>query len=133
MPAKVYYDSDVKPDALRGKKIAVIGYGSQGHAHALNLRDSGLDVRVGLRRGKSWDTAENDRLKVLPVADAVHEADISMILVNDEFQAAVYQESIKDNLRPGNAIGFGHGFNIHFGQIVPPKDVDVLIVHPTGP
>src|SRR5437773_11373398 len=133
MPAKVYYDSDVKPDALRGKKIAVIGYGSQGHAHALNLRDSGLDVRVGLRRGKSWDAAEADGVRVLQVADAVHEADIVMILVNDEFQADVYQESIKDHLRPGNAIAFGHGFNIHFGQIVPPKDVDVFMVAPKGP
>ncbi len=133
MPAKVYYDTDAKPDALRNKKIAVIGYGSQGHAHALNLRDSGLDVRVGLRRGKSWDAAENDGLKVLQVSDAAHEADIVMILVNDEFQAAVYQESIKDHLRPGNAIAFGHGFNIHFGQIVPPKEVDVFMVAPKGP
>ena len=133
MPAKVYYDNDVKPDALRGKKIAVIGYGSQGHAHALNLRDSGLDVRVGLRRGKSWDAAENDGLKVLQVSDAVHEADIVMILVNDEFQADLYQESIKEHLRAGNAIAFGHGFNIHFGQIVPPKDVDVFMVAPKGP
>src|ERR671933_215553 len=106
MPAKVYYENDADLDLLRGRKIAVIGYGSQGHAHALNLRDSGMDVRVGLRRGKSWDAAENESLKVLPVADAVHEADITMVLVNDEFQAALYQESIKDNLQPGNALAF---------------------------
>ncbi len=133
MPAKVYYDNDADLGLLKGRKIAVIGYGSQGHAHALNLRDSGMDVRVGLRRGKSWDAAENDGLKVLSVADAVHEADITMVLVNDEFQSALYQESIKDNLRPGNALAFGHGFNIHFGQVVPPKEIDVFMVAPKGP
>jgi ketol-acid reductoisomerase len=133
MPAKVYYDADADLELLRGKKIAVIGYGSQGHAHALNLRDSGLDVRVGLRRGKSWEAATQDGLRVLPVADAALEADIVMVLVNDEFQAAVYQEHIQDSLKPGNAIAFGHGFNIHFGQIVPPADVDVFMVAPKGP
>jgi len=133
MPAKVYYESDADLSVLKGKKIAVIGYGSQGHAHALNLRDSGLDVRVGLRRGKSWDAAKRDGLPVLPVAEAVHEADVVMMLVNDEFQAALYQEQVKDNLKPGNALGFGHGFNIHFGQIVPPPDVDVFMVAPKGP
>ena len=92
MPAKVYYENDADINLLRSKKIAVIGYGSQGHAHALNLRDSGMDVRVGLRKGKSWDTAEKDGLTVLTVADAVAEADISMVLVNDEFQSALYQE-----------------------------------------
>ncbi|MGC8668215.1 MAG: ketol-acid reductoisomerase [Chthonomonadales bacterium] len=133
MPAKVYYESDADLSVLKGKKIAVIGYGSQGHAHALNLRDSGLDVRVGLRRGKSWEAAQRDGLPVLPVAEAVHEADVVMMLVNDEFQAALYQEAVKDNLKPGNALGFGHGFNIHFGQIVPPPDVDVFMVAPKGP
>src|SRR5438132_320992 len=133
MPAKVYYDSDANLDLLRGKRIAIIGYGSQGHAHALNLRDSGLDVRVGLRPGKSWDAAERDGLKVMPVADAVKDADITMILVNDEFQAALYQEQIQDNLKPGSAIAFGHGFNIHFGQIVPPKNIDVFMCAPKGP
>jgi ketol-acid reductoisomerase len=133
MPAKVYYENDADLNLIRNKKIAVIGYGSQGHAHALNLRDSGMDVRVGLRPGKSWDAAEKDGLKLLSVADAVHEADISMVLVNDEFQADLYRESIKDNLQPGNAIAFGHGFNIHFGQVVPPKDVDVFMVAPKGP
>jgi ketol-acid reductoisomerase len=133
MPAKVYYEDDADIGLLRGKKIAVIGYGSQGHAHALNLKESGMDVRVGLRQGKSWDAAESDGLKVLSVADAVKEADITMVLVNDEFQAQLYQESIKDNLSPGNALAFAHGFNIHFGQIVPPKDVDVFMAAPKGP
>jgi len=133
MPAKVYYDSDADLNVLRGKKIAVIGYGSQGHAHALNLRDSGLDVRAGLRPGKSWAAAEEDGLRVLPVAQAVREADITMILVNDELQAALYQEQIQDNLEPGSAIAFAHGFNIHFGQIVPPPHVDVFMVAPKGP
>jgi ketol-acid reductoisomerase len=133
MPAKVYYDNDADLELLRGKKIAVIGYGSQGHAHALNLRDSGLDVRVGLRPGKSWDKALDDGVKVMTVAEAAAEADIVMILVNDEFQAALYEEQIKENLQPGNAIAFGHGFNIHFGQIVPPKEVDVFMCAPKGP
>jgi ketol-acid reductoisomerase len=133
MAVKVYYEEDANLDLLRGKQIAVIGYGSQGHAHALNLRDSGLDVRVGLRPGKSWDTAESDGLKVLPVADAVREADITMILVNDEFQAQLYQDQIKDNLKPGSAIAFGHGFNIHFGQIVPANNIDVFMCAPKGP
>src|SRR5437016_12760718 len=133
MPVKVYYDQDADLGLLRGKKIAIIGYGSQGHAHALNLRDSGLDVRVGLRPGKSWDAAKGDALAVLPVAAACEEADIVMVLVNDEFQAAVYQESIKAHLKPGNALAFSHGFNIHFGQIVPPKDVDVFMCAPKGP
>ncbi len=133
MSVKVYYENDADLDILRSRKIAVIGYGSQGHAHALNLRDSGLDVRVGLRHGKSWDAAVNDGLRVLSVAEAAREADVVMILVNDEFQAALYNEQIRENLKPGNAIAFGHGFNIHFGQIVPPKDVDVFMVAPKGP
>ena len=133
MAAKVYYDSDVNQSVLHGRKIAVIGYGSQGHAHALNLRESGMDVRVGLRPGKSWDAAENDGLRVLTVPQASDEADIIMILVNDEFQAQLYDEHIKGALRPGKAIAFGHGFNIHFGQIVPPKDIDVFMVAPKGP
>src|ERR1700730_2417791 len=116
--ATLFYDAQADLARLTGRPIAIIGYGSQGHAHALNLRDSGLDVRVGLRRGKSWDAAEREGLKVLSVADAVHEADLTMVLVNDECQAALYQESIKDNLKPGNALLFSHGFNIHFGQIV---------------
>jgi ketol-acid reductoisomerase len=133
MPAKVYYESDASLDVLRGKTLAVIGYGSQGHAHAQNLRDSGLNVIVGLREGKSADKARGDGFEVFPVAEAARRGDVIMILVNDEFQAGLYQESIKDNLQPGNAIAFGHGFNIHFGQIVPAPEIDVFMVAPKGP
>jgi ketol-acid reductoisomerase len=133
MAAKVYYDTDADPTALKGKQVAVIGYGSQGHAHALNMKESGVDVIVGLRPGKSWDAAENDGHTVMTVADATRQADIIMILVNDEYQSALYKESIEPNLQPGNAIAFGHGFNIHFGQIVPPQNIDVFMVAPKGP
>src|SRR4028119_970818 len=133
MAVKVYYEADASTDVLKGKTLAVIGYGSQRHAHALNLRDSGMNVVVGLREGKSADKARQDGFEVLPVAEAAKRADVIMILVNDEFQAGLYQESIKDNLQPGNAIAFGHGFNIHFGQVVPPPDVDVFMVAPKGP
>ncbi len=133
MAAKVYYDADADPSALVGKKVAVIGYGSQGHAHALNLKESGVDVVVGLRPGKSWDAAESDGHVVLTVAEASKIADVIMILVNDEYQAALYKESIEPNLVAGNAIAFGHGFNIHFGQIVPPANVDVFMAAPKGP
>jgi ketol-acid reductoisomerase len=134
MSVKVYYDRDADIEALRNKKIAVIGYGSQGHAHSLNLKDSGLDVRVGLREGsKSWAKAEQAGLTVKTVAEAAREADIVMILINDEFQGDVYKESIAPNLKPGNALAFGHGFNIHFGQVIPPKDVDVFMIAPKGP
>ena len=133
MPARVYYDSDADLGVLRGKKIAVIGYGSQGHAHALNMKESGLDVIVGLRPGKSWNAAESDGHVVLTVAEAAKAADIIMILVNDEYQSKLYKESIEANLSPGNAIAFGHGFNIHFGQIVPPENIDVFMCAPKGP
>ena len=133
MAAKVYYDADADASALAGKKVAVIGYGSQGHAHALNLKESGVDVVVGLRPGKSWDAAESDGHVVLTVAEAAKIADVIMILVNDEYQAALYKESIEPNLAPGNAIAFGHGFNIHFGQIVPPANIDVFMAAPKGP
>jgi ketol-acid reductoisomerase len=134
MALKVYYESDADLANLKNKKIAVIGYGSQGHAHALNLKDSGMDVRVGLRPGsKSWAKAEEAGLKVLPVAEAAKEGDIVMILINDEVQADVYKESIAPNLKKGDSLVFAHGFNIHFGQIVPPKDVDVFLVAPKGP
>jgi ketol-acid reductoisomerase len=131
--AKVYYEQDANLDILRSKKIAVVGYGSQGHAHSLNLKESGFNVVVGLRRGKSWDAAEKDGLEVLTVAEASRVADIIMILVNDEFQSALFKSEIAPNLKEGNAIAFGHGFSIHFKQVVPPPDVDVFMCAPKGP
>jgi ketol-acid reductoisomerase len=131
--AKVYYEQDANLDILRTRKIAVIGYGSQGHAHALNLKESGFDVRVGLRKGKSWDKAVEDGVEVRSVADAVKEADVVMILVNDEFQSALFNSEIRPNLKEGSAIAFGHGFSIHFKQVVPPPDVDVFMCAPKGP
>jgi ketol-acid reductoisomerase len=132
--AKMYYESDCNLDYLKGKKVAVIGYGSQGHAHALNLHESGVDVIVGLYEGsKSWSKAEEAGLKVMVAADAAKAADIIMILVNDEKQAKLYKESIAAGLTTGKALVFAHGFNIHFGQIVPPSDVDVFMVAPKGP
>ena len=133
MAAKVYYEADADLATLRGKTVAIIGYGSQGHAHALNLKESGVEVIVGLRPGKSWDAATQDGHTVLSVSEASAKGDIIMILVNDEYQATVYKESIEPNLKPGNAIAFGHGFNIHFGQIVPPADIDVFMCAPKGP
>lgn len=132
--AKVYYEQDVDKDILVGKKIAVIGYGSQGHAHALNLKESGYDVIVGLRpESVSWQEAESQGLKVTPPNEAAAAADLVMILVPDEKQREVYYQDIADNLVPGNALLFAHGFNIHFGQIVPSPDIDVLMVAPKGP
>ena len=134
MAATVYYDTDADLGFLEGKKLAVIGYGSQGHAHALNLRDSGLDVRVGLRKGsKRWAQAEEAGLTVKSVEDAAKEADVVMILINDEVQGDVYKESIAPYLEPGNALAFGHGFNIHFGQIPLKDGVDVFMTAPKGP
>ena len=131
--AKVFYDKDVNQGLLEGKKIAIIGYGSQGHAHAQNLRDSGHDVIIGLREGKSFDRAKEDGFDVKSVADATKEADIVMVLLPDELQAAVYENEIEENLEEGNALVFAHGFNIHYGQIVPPENVDVFLVAPKGP
>lgn len=132
--AVMYYEKDCDRNLLKGKKITVVGYGSQGHAHALNLKDSGFEVTVGLYEGsKSWEKAEKAGLAVKTTAEAVKGADIVMILVNDEKQAALYHRDIAPNLRPGMALAFGHGFNIHFGQIVPPKDIDVIMVAPKGP
>ena len=132
--AKMYYEKDCDLSYLKGKKIAIIGYGSQGHAHALNLKESGCDVCVGLRPGsKNWEKAENAGLKVMSVPETVKWADIITILVNDESQAALYYSDIAPNLEAGNALMFAHGFNIHFGCIVPPKDVDVTMIAPKGP
>ena len=131
---KMYYEKDCNLDVLNGKTIAVIGYGSQGHAHALNLRDSGCKVIVGLRKGgKSWPVAEKDGFDVYPIAEAAKKADIIMILINDEVQAAVYKSEIAPNLEPGNAIAFAHGFNIRYKQIVAPEGVDVFMAAPKGP
>ncbi|WAH38184.1 ketol-acid reductoisomerase [Alicyclobacillus dauci] len=131
--AKVYYDADISLQPLSNKKIAVIGYGSQGHAHALNLRDSGFDVVVGLRPGSSWERAVEDGFMVLPVGEAVEEADVIMILLPDERQVAVYEQEIRPYLNSSKALVFAHGFNIHFTQIEPPSDVDVFMVAPKGP
>lgn len=132
--SRLYYDEDVKGDFLRDKKIAIIGYGSQGHAHALNLRDSGADVVVGLLDGsRSRQKAEAEGLKVTGVAEATAGADIVMILIPDEKQARAYKEDIGPNLKAGAALAFAHGFNIHFSQIVPPDNVDVFMVAPKGP
>lgn len=131
--ARMYYDQDADLGLLDGKTIAVIGYGSQGHAHALNMKESGLNVIVGLRPGKSWDAATKDGFEPRSVADAAKEADVIMLLANDELQAELYESQIKPNLSPGNAIAFAHGFNIHFGQIVAPDDIDVFMVAPKGP
>jgi ketol-acid reductoisomerase len=132
--ATLYYQKDCNPKALEGKTIAIIGYGSQGHAHALNLKDSGYKVIIGLYEGsKSWPTAEAAGFAVYPSAEATRLADIVMILVNDEKQAALYKEHIAPNLQPGNSLVFSHGFNIHYGQIIPPADVDVWMVAPKGP
>ena len=132
--AKMYYAKDCDINYLNGKKIAIIGYGSQGHAHALNLKDSGCDVCVGLRAGsKNWKNAEEAGLKVMTIPEAAKWGDIVMILVNDEVQADVYKRDIAPNLEAGNMLMFAHGFNIHFKQIVPPADVDVTMIAPKGP
>ena len=132
--AKMYYEKDCDINYLDGKKITIIGYGSQGHAHAMNLKDSGCDVCVGLREGsKNWANAEKAGLKVMTVPEAAKWGDIVMILINDEVQADVYKKDIAPNLVPGNMLMFAHGFNIHFKQIVPPAGVDVSMIAPKGP
>jgi ketol-acid reductoisomerase len=132
--AKLYYDNDANLDLLEGKKIAVLGYGSQGHAHALNLQESGADVRVGLYEGsKSWAKAEADGLTVKETAAACAEADVIMVLVPDTVQGQVYREAIAPHLTAGKTLMFGHGFNIRFGQIIPPADVDVSMIAPKAP
>lgn len=129
----MYYEKDVNRQVLEGKTIAVIGYGSQGHSQAQNLRDSGFKVIIGLRPGRSWNQAEQDGFQVFPVAEAVAQADLVQILLPDETQGKVYKEDIEPNLKKGAALFFSHGFNIHFGQIKPPADVDVVMVAPKGP
>jgi ketol-acid reductoisomerase len=132
--ARMYYDADANLDALAGKTVAIIGYGSQGHAHALNLKDSGVNVIVGLYPGsKSTAKAEAAGLAVKSVADAAAAADLIMILLPDEVQKTIYKDEIEPNLKAGNALAFAHGFNIHFGQVVPPADVDVIMIAPKGP
>ncbi|MGZ4636604.1 ketol-acid reductoisomerase, partial [Oryzihumus sp.] len=132
--AEMFYDDDADLSVIQGRKVAVIGYGSQGHAHALNLRDSGVDVRVGLAEGsRSKAKAEAEGLRVLPVAEAVQEADLIVILTPDQVQRKVYAESIEPHLKDGAALFFGHGFNIRFGYITAPESVDVAMVAPKGP
>ena len=132
--ANIYYQQDCNLAKLNGKTVAIIGYGSQGHAHALNLKDSGVNVIVGLYEGsKSWAKAEAQGLKVMTAKDAAAAADLIMILINDEKQAKLYKESIEPNLTEGKTLAFAHGFNIHFGCIKPPKNVNVIMVAPKGP
>jgi len=132
--AKIFYESDTDISLLNGKTVAVIGYGSQGHAHALNLKESGVNVVVGLYEGsKSWKQAEEAGLKVLSAFDAAKAASLIMVLVPDERQADIYAQSIQPNLSAGKTLAFAHGFNIHFRQIVPPADVDVVMIAPKGP
>lgn len=134
MTVEMLYEKDCNPEVIKGMKVAIIGYGSQGHAHALNLHDSGVDVRVGLRPdSKSWQAAEEAGLKVMSTEDAAEEADFIMMLVPDENQAQVYKEQIEQHLKPGNTLGFGHGFNVHYGYIKAPEDVNVVMCAPKGP
>lgn len=131
---KVFYDKDINVDKIKNSKIAIIGYGSQGHAHAQNLRDSGMTVALGLREGgSSWEKAKSAGFEVKTVADAAKWGDIIMILAPDTSQPAIYYDSIEKNLEPGNAVVFSHGFNIHYNQIVPPPNVDVFMVAPKAP
>ena len=134
MANRIFYQQDCDLQKLSGKTVAIIGYGSQGHAHALNLKESGVDVVVGLYEGsKSWAKAEAQGLKVMTSAEATKVADIIMILINDEKQAKLYKESIEPNLSEGKTLAFAHGFNIHYGCIKPPKNVNVIMIAPKGP
>lgn len=132
--AKLYYDKDCNKELLEGKTIAIIGYGSQGHAHAQNLRDSGLDVIVGLYEGsKSAEKAREDGFEVFTTGQAVERADLTMVLVNDELQRGIYESEIRPNLKEGDVLAFAHGFNIHYKEILPPDNIDVIMVAPKGP
>jgi len=134
MPVKVYYEQDANLNILRGKRVAVIGYGSQGHAQAQNLRDSGVSVVVGLYKGsRSWELATQDGLEVMTVAQAAAQADIIQILIPDEIQAKVFREEILPHATRGKAVGVSHGFSLHFNQIVPPSDIDVFMIAPKSP
>ena len=134
MAATIWYEKDADLSVFEGKKVAILGYGSQGHAHALNLRDSGVDVVVGLRpTSKSVDYAKEQGLEVKPVGEAVAEADVVMILLPDQYQAKVYKEEVEPNLKPGAALAFAHGFNIHYGYIKPSEDHPIFMVAPKGP
>jgi len=134
MTAHIYTEADAPIDPLKGKKIAIIGYGSQGHAHALNAHDSGLDVMVGLYKGsKSWEAAEKAGLRVAEVADAAREADVIVLLIPDEKQRRIFEDDIRPELAPGKSLVWAHGFNIHFKQVVPPEGVDVWMVAPKAP
>ena len=131
---KVFYDKDADLSLIKGKQVTIVGYGSQGHAHAQNLRDSGVNVTVGLRRdGGSWAKAEGAGLKVAEVAEAVKAADVVMILLPDETIPEVYHRDVEPNMKPGAALAFAHGFNVHYNQVVPRKDLDVIMVAPKGP
>jgi len=134
MKAQTYYDQDADLKVLFDKKVAVIGYGSQGHAHALNLKDSGIEVVVGLRAGsKSWPLAKKEGLQVAETSEAAKQAEVIIILAPDQYQPEIYENDIAPNLEAGNALVFAHGFNVHFNQINPPEDVDVFMVAPKGP
>ena len=129
---KVFYDKDADLSLLKSRSVAIIGYGSQGHAHALNLKESGINVCVGLRKGPSCEKAAKAGLRVLTIADAVKEADIIMMLLPGEHIAEVYRSEVEPNARKGATLGFAHGFNIHYGQVVPRPDLDVMMVAPKG-
>lgn len=134
MALKVYYDKDCDLNLIKSKKVAMIGFGSQGHAHAENLRDCGVSVVVGLKKGgKSWQKAQQKGFEVLSVAEATKISDVIMILTPDELQAEIFENEIKPNLKDGSAIAFGHGFNIHYGQIIPPKGIDCIMIAPKAP
>jgi ketol-acid reductoisomerase len=134
LPVRVYYDKDADLNLLKGKKIAILGYGSQGHAHALNLKDSGLEVGVGLYPdSKSWKVAEQDGVKVMRTDEAAKWADTVMVLLPDHLQSGIYRQDVERHLKPGKTLMFAHGFTIHFNQIVPPKDVDVAMIAPKAP
>ncbi|HEX9571524.1 MAG TPA: ketol-acid reductoisomerase, partial [Burkholderiales bacterium] len=131
---KVYYDKDADLSLVKGKKVAIVGYGSQGHAHALNLHDSGVKVTVGLRKGgASWDKAKKAGMNVEEVSEAVKGTDFVMMLMPDEHIAAVYKSEVEPNIRKGATLGFAHGFNIHYGQVMPRDDLDVVMIAPKAP